>query len=248
MMLRGAAAGFTVAGLVLFFMAKIVPLFGLFFFDWMGIMLLGMAAFILFFGFAPSDTGLLYDTIPAGTAVVPFIRRDGIIRPLLFKRIFSGESFLENPRVGLLEDIGKGTVFLWGKKKVRFGIENLNYTPDPHHWPLTTELYELGIDDTDDLYNLRNIPLMDPVKDRQLKEYYLVRMAEVYYRMKNRPERGAKHLVNELMKKQVTKTVFGKKRENMVLSAPHVVTKNPVVEQKTEKKEDINTLVDRRLR
>jgi hypothetical protein len=208
MMIRATAGAFAGIGLFFFLMAKIVPLFGLFFFDWMGIMMLGMASFILLFMFAPSDTGLLFDNIPAGTAVVPFIRRDGIIRPLLFKRIFSGESFLEHPRVGLLEDIGKGTVFLWGKKKIRFGIENLNYTPDPHHWPLTKQLYEMGFDDNDDLWNVLHIPDMDPVKDKTLKAYYLERMAVIYWNMTHAEPRAGRRLVQEFEKKPVKHVGF----------------------------------------
>ncbi|CAK0762822.1 hypothetical protein CCP3SC1AL1_3180005 [Gammaproteobacteria bacterium] len=153
----------------------------------------------------------MFDNIPAGTAVVPFIRRDGIIRPLLFKRIFSGESFLENPYIGLLEDIGKGTVFLWGKKKVRFGLENLNYTPDPHHWPLTKQLYEMGFDDSDDLRNVLNIPNMHPEKEKELKAYYLERMGNIYWNMTHEQPHAAKKLIDSFKIKRVNHE-FGHRR------------------------------------
>ena len=218
MMIRGTAVGLFIGGVMLWVMTKMIPFLALIMIDWVAIFMMVGAMFILIFIFGISNTGLLYDSIPGGTAVVPFIRRDGNIVPILFKRIFSGESFLENPKVGLIEDIGKGTVFLWGKKKIRFGLENLNYTSDPRHWGLTRELYSLGIDDTDDLYYLKNIPNIDNNKYPGLKEYYLIRMAEVYWNMTHRPERGAKKLVNEMMKEQTKKTVFGKKREHKLIS------------------------------
>ena len=218
MMIRGRAIGLFIGGVLLWFMCKIIPFLTMVSMDFVAIFMMGGAIFILLFVFGISQTGSLYDTNPPGTSVVPFIRRDGHIVPLLFKRIFSGESFLEHPKVGLIEDIGKGTVFLWGRKKIRFGLENINYTSDPRHWSLTRELYSLGIDDTDDLYYLKNIPSIDTKKYPGLKEFYLIRMAEVYWNMKHRPDRGAKKLVEDITKKQEIKTVFGKKREHPLIS------------------------------
>jgi hypothetical protein len=215
MMIRGMSGALAGAGFMIFIMAKIIPFLSLFFFDWMGVAMMLMGVFMLLFMFGPSETGLLYDNIPSGTAVVPFIRRDGIIRPLLFKRIFSGESFLENSRVGLIEDIGKGTVFLWGKKKIRFGLENLNYTPDPHHWPLTKQLYEMGFDDNEDLWNVLHIPDMDPVKDKTLKAFYLERMAVIYWNMTHEEYRAGKRLVHEFEKKPFKRISFKKKSKIM---------------------------------
>ena len=161
MMIRASAVMLFIGGVMLWMMSKAVPLLALMMMDWIGVFMMGGAMFILLFVFGISQVGLQYDSIPPDTTVVNFIRRDGIIVPLLFKRIFSGESFLENPKVGLIEDLGKDTVFLWGKKKVRFGLENINYTSDPHHWPLTKELNDLGFDGNDDLYNILNVDKID---------------------------------------------------------------------------------------
>ena len=140
-----------------------------------------------------------------------FIRRDGIIVPLLGKRIFSGESFLEVPKVGLIEDLGKDTVFLWGRKKIRFGMENINYTPDPRFFNLTKELYSLGFDDTDDLYNVLDIPNMNEIKDSKKKAYYLERMANIYWNLTHQKERSTKRLIMSFKRKPNKNIRFNKR-------------------------------------
>jgi hypothetical protein len=156
---------------------------------------------------------LLLQFIPVGSAIINYIRRDGIIVPLLFKRVFTGESFLEHPKLGIIEDLGKDTVFLWGRKKVRFGLENINYTPDPRFFNLTRELYHLGFDDTDDLYNVLNIPSLDPERDRAKKVFYMERMAQVYWNMTHEQPRGGKRLVMSFKRRGDKNVSFGSKRQ-----------------------------------
>lgn len=206
MMIRASAVMLFIGGIMLWMMAKGIPLLALMMMDWIGVFMMGGAMFILLFVFGLSQVGLQYDSIPAGTAIVNFIRRDGILVPLLGKRIFSGESFLEVPKVGLIEDLGKDTVLLWGKKKVRFGMENINYTPDPRFFNVTKELYSLGFDDSDDLYNVLNVNNMDAIKDSKAKAYYLERMANIYWNMTHEKPRGAARLVLSF-KRKPAKTV-----------------------------------------
>lgn len=210
MMIRMSSVLLFVGGVMLWMMSKVVPLLALMMMDWIGVFMMGGAIFILLFAFGISQVGLQYDSIPPGTAIVNFIRRDGIIVPLLGKRIFSGESFLDVPKVGLVEDLGKDTVLLWGKKKVRFGMENINYTPDPRYWNLCKELYSMGFDDNDDLYNVLDIPNMK-AEDSKRKAYYLERMANIYWNLINEKPRGATRLVLSFKRKPVKKVVFNKK-------------------------------------
>jgi hypothetical protein len=213
MIIRLTAGVLTAIGFMLFMMGRLVPLLAFFYMDWIGAFMMMMAVVILIFIFGSSQTGLQYDSIPAGCAIVNYIRRDGMIVPLLGKRVFSGESFLDVPRIGLIEDFGKDTVFLWGKKKIRFGLENINYTPDPRYWNLTKELYDLGIDDSDDLFYIMNIP---NITDKDKKEYYLSRMAQVYYNMKHQDKHGVHRLMDIFRKKRDTTLFFGRKREHEI--------------------------------
>jgi hypothetical protein len=215
MMIRGTAAGLFAGGVLLWMMTKFMPLLAFMMMDWVAVFMMAGGVFILLFVFGMSGTGLQYDTIPAGTAIINYIRRDGIIAPQLGKRIFSGESFLDVPRLGLVEDIGVDTVFLWGRKKVRFGLENINYTPDPRYWNMCKELYRLGFDDTEDLYNIMNIPLMDSKLEKAKKVYYLERMGEIYWNMTHGSPHGVKRLMDIFRKKQKPVMVFGKQRREV---------------------------------
>ena len=214
MMIRGSAVGLFTGGVFLFIFAKMIPYLEYLSMDWISIVMMGGGMFILLFCFSVSGTGLQYDTIPAGSAIINYIRRDGIIAPLLGKRVFAGESFLDVPRLGLIEDLGKDTNFLWGRKKVRFGLENISYTPDMRYANLTHELYKLGFDDTDDLYNILNIPNMDSEKDKARKTYYMTRMAEINYNLDHQSPRGAERLIQDFKRKPREHINFGKKRHS----------------------------------
>lgn len=209
MMIRASAVMLFIGGVMLWMMSKAVPLLALMMMDLVGVFMMGGAMFILLFMFGISQVGLQYDSIPPGTAIINYIRRDGTIIPLLGKRIFSGESFLDVPKLGLIEDLGKDTVFLWGKKKVRFALENVNYTPDPHYFNLTSELYDLGFGDTDDLNAVLDIP---NIKDKAMKVYYLERMGIIYWNMTHEKPRGATRLVLSFKRKPAKKVVFTPKR------------------------------------
>lgn len=236
MMIRASSVVLFIGGFMLWFFAQIIPFFKVLGMDWVGQFMQIGGLVILIYCFGPSGVGMLYDTIPVGTAVINYIRRDGIITSLLGKRIFSGESFLDVPRLGIVEDVGKDTVFSWGKKKVRFGLENINYTPDPRYWNMCRELYQLGFDDTDDLYNVMNIPNMDNEADKAKKVYYLERMANIYWKMKHQQPRGGEKIVKNFMKKPEKHTSFGNRRHKRFKEEPRVEEKTAprIVEKPSE--------------
>lgn len=246
MMIRISAAGLFAGGIMLFLFTKVSPFFSVLMMDWVGVFMMAGAIFILLFCFSISGTGLQYDTIPAGTAIVNFIRRDGIIAPLLGKRVFAGESFLDVPKLGLIEDLGKDTVFLLGRKKIRFGLENISYTPDLKYANLTHELYNLGFDDTDDLYNVLNIPSMDADRDKVKKTYYMSRMADIYWNMTHQQPRGAEKLMRVFKQRQDTPVVFGKKRHQTPQKEP--ITQSTVVQQpQAASQNQIDKLIEERI-
>jgi hypothetical protein len=249
MMIRGTAAALFAGGVLLWIMSKIIPFLTVISMDWVAIFMMCGAIFMLFFCFGISATGLQYDTIPPGTAVINYIRRDGLIAPLLGKRIFSGESFLDVPKLGLIEDLGTDTVFLWGRKKVRFGLENLNYTPDPRYWNMTRELYNLGFDDLDDLYNVMNIPNMNNEQDKAKKVYYLERMGNIYWNMMHQQPHGGERIVNSFKKKRSKNVSFGPIRRKTTQTDETRRTQTPAVPKKKEEiKTDIHDEIDERLK
>jgi len=251
MMIRLSALMMMVTGTLLFVLAKTVPLMNFLSMDYIGICCFWGGAIILFFCFGLSQTGLQYDTTPPGTAIINYIRRDGIIAPLLGKRVFPGESFLDVPKLGIIEDLGTDTVFLWGRKKVRFGLENINYTPDPRYMNMCKELYELGFDDTDDLQNILNIPYMDNEREMEKKVFYLERMGHIYWNMTHREPRGGKKLVEIFKKPREKNVTFGpSRRKNFTKNETRAKTE-PQVQKETitgPQHENIRDIIDRRLR
>lgn len=216
MMIRASATMLFAVGVLMFMFSKFIPFLQIAFVDWIGVFTMCGGLFILLFCFSTSQTGMLYDTIPGNSAVINYIRRDGTIIPLLGKRVFAGESFLDVPRLGLVEDLGKDTVFLWGRKKVRFALENVSFTPDPRYMNVTSELARLGFDDMEDMRQVLSIPGMSSEKDKPRKTYYLTRMADIYWNMTHAPSKGAERLVSNF-KVPVNKNVrFRKKTKRPV--------------------------------
>lgn len=227
MIIRGCSMMLVALGVGLFFISKINPFFAYIYMDWVGLFAIIGGILILMIAFPFSDTGLLYDTLPAGACFMPFIRRDGTIAPVTGKRVFPGESFLEVKGAGIVEDLGVDTVLSWGRKRIRFVIENLNYTPDPRFGNVCEELYRIGFDDKQDLEEiLYNLPKMDPMRDRIKKAYYLDRMGDIYWRMTHSPARGGERFVKELRNIQPRNDTFGRRRhqrptiEDRIVSQP----------------------------
>ena len=201
---------------MLWVMTQMTPILRLMMMDWVAIFMMCGAMFILLFVFGISGASKQYDTLAPGVKLIEFIQRDGTVIELEGKRIFAGESFLDVPAMkGVIEDFGKDCNLLRGRKKIRLGLENLNYTPDPRYFSLTTKLYQLGFDDSDDLFAVLDIPNMDPVRDRVRKAFYLERMAQVYWNMTHEAPCGGKRLVEVFKRRKDNNTVFGRRRSKI---------------------------------
>jgi hypothetical protein len=257
MIIRGCSLMLIMAGVMLFIMAKMSPLMTFLMMDWIGLFSIIGGIMIIYIAFPFSDSGMLYDTIPAGTAMIPFIRRDGIIIPVLGKRVFTGESFLDVPKLGLIEDLGAGTVLLWGRKKIRFGLENISYTPDMRYANLCATLRQLGFDDSDDLTAIMNIP---SIKDEKERAYALSRMAEVYWKMTHMQPKGAERLLESFKRPLDTRVDFHKKTRWQALSRfsgpktrvfekkQDLPTENRLPQPKNRDIDEIDALIDKRMK
>ena len=133
-------------GFVLIYLTEILPLFRIMQMEWIGAILVALPTFLMVIRMSTSKSLKMYEKKPVGKELIIFIRRDGTCEPLYGKRPFHGESFLEIPQVGLIHDLGKGTVYRWGDKNVRFALENVNHTPSPKFVNFTSWLYDLGFD------------------------------------------------------------------------------------------------------
>ena len=201
MIIRGLIAGLTVGGFMLWLLTKLPGNIGVFSvwlgFDYIGAFMLCVPLVIVWIQLDRTKTVMQFDPPGAGKAITNYIRRDSNVVPIACTRVYAGESFLDCAKLGLLEDFGKDCVLNWGCRRTRLGLENLNYTPDPRYFNLTSELYRMGFDSSDDLWNVLNVSLL---QDRNMKGFYLEYMARVYMYLCNPPLRGAKKLVFDLKK------------------------------------------------
>jgi len=191
-------------GIGLFVITKIIPFFAFIFMDWVGIFSIFGGILILMVTFPMSSTSLLYDTIPMNTVLIIYVRRDGIIVPLLGKRIFPGESFLDVEGLGIIEDLGKDTVFLWGRKKVRFVLENISYTPDLQYGNFTRELSQIGFEDETDLKTFLRIPEIpyETKEQGDFKAMVLMHMVKINERLDNMPQHGIPKLLSNFKERE----------------------------------------------
>jgi len=131
-----------------------------------------------------SHTWKHVDRLPLWKHLIDYIRRDNEIIPIEGERAYPGESFLDVKQLGLIEYLGKDCFYNWGDKKIMWGLENINYSPDPRYFNFTHLLYTIGFSDSEDIKNVLN------GTDLEL-------MGKVYLKMQ---EYDGNHGVNKLIK------------------------------------------------
>lgn len=144
------------AGFMLIALVKMMPIFQMIYLDWIGAFLLFLPFLIVIYFLINNDMYLWVETISKWKHRIAYMRRDNRVIPMTGRRIYASESFLENMDLGLIEFLGKDCVLSWGKKKIVWALENLNYTPDPRYASFTYMLYELGFSSPQDVVNVLN--------------------------------------------------------------------------------------------
>ena len=86
--------------------------------DWIATFFFIIPAVLVFYRMSVARTWQQTDRIPTWKQLIDYLRRDGEVIPLIGKRAYMGESFLDVPELGLVEFLGKDTVYQWGDKKV----------------------------------------------------------------------------------------------------------------------------------
>jgi len=244
MIIRSLMVLLSAGGFMLWITGKTIPIMSLMGMDYVGVFMMFVPVIICLIQVSRTRTTIQFDPPSGGmTAIINYIRRDGNIIPLVGNRVYSGESFLDIPRMGLIEDLGKDTVFNWGVRRTRLGLENINYTPDPRYFNLTAELYRLGFDNSDDLWNTLNV---SGITDKEMKTYYLDYMGRVYQNIIHPPLHGGKRLVQEMKERKPHKVIkFRPGGKKNVVTQQSVVQPERVV---TAPVRDIHDEVDKVIR
>jgi len=174
---------FIVLGFVFMYLSEVMPVLDRLFFPWFGFLFACMGSVFLLYRLYVSNTLKHADRVSKWKYLINYLRRDNEVIPVHGIRAYPGESFIDVPGLGLVEFLGKDCFYSWGDKKVIWGLENINFTPDPRYFNLTHLLWELGFTDSVDVYNVLN------GKDLEL-------MGRVYLKML---EYDKKHGVNRLI-------------------------------------------------
>jgi len=138
-------------GFVLYTLTNILPILRIAFFDWFALIFIAIPTCLLLYALYDNRLIWFLEKIPRNKLLLLFLRRDGDIVPVLGSRAFPGESFIDVPRLGLIHDLGKGTVYKLGKNTVRFALENVNHTANIKYANFTNWLYKLGFNNIREL-------------------------------------------------------------------------------------------------
>ena len=140
-------------GYVFLYLCYILPFMSNWIMIWMAGIILGIPTLLCFMRLSTSKAMKIFEKKPAGKELMIFLRRDGTVIPMYASRPFFGESFLDVPKLGIVHDLGKGSVYRWGDKNIRFALENVNHTPDPRYVNFTNWLYKIGFNNMAELRN-----------------------------------------------------------------------------------------------
>lgn len=147
---------FWVIGFIFLYLSYMNPLFQMLLFPWFGFLFSCAGGIFLLYRLYVSNSLKHADKLPTWKHLINYLRRDNMVVPIHGKRAYPGESFIDVEGLGLVEFLGKDCYYSWGDKKVIWGLENINFTPDPRYFNLTHLLWELGFTDSVDVYNVLN--------------------------------------------------------------------------------------------
>ena len=147
---------FIFLGFIFMFLAELIPILDRLLFPWFGFIFTCAATIFLLYRLYVSNSFKHADKKSTWKHLINYLRRDNEVVPIYGTRAYPGESFIDVEGLGLVEFLGKDCFYTWGDKKVIWGLENINFTPDPRYFNLTHLLWELGFTDSVDVYNVLN--------------------------------------------------------------------------------------------
>lgn len=196
MFLVGVTLGLFVTSFMLYLLVSVFPDLRIIYLDWIALIIMFLPTVILFLRIYNTRCWRQVDRLPIWKHLIKYIRRDNELIEVIGQRAYPGESFIDVPQLGLVEFLGKDCYFGCGDKKIVYGLENINYTPDPRYFNFTHLLYELGFNDSDDIKNVLS------GKDLEL-------MGKVYLNMQRYDGgHGAKRLISDMQGYDGKKVVF----------------------------------------
>lgn len=100
-----------------------------------------------------------FDKLPKGQGLFNFLYRDGNSLDIYGKRI-PGLGFFNIPKLGMLVDTGRnpqpGSVYNFGDKKIRFALQDINYSNNPKFSSFYSYLVDLGFNNMSEVQDVLN--------------------------------------------------------------------------------------------
>ena len=137
--------GMMAGGFLLYIFTRMIPLMQAVYMYFVALFLLAAPTIILLYMITNKKLIWFMEKTPANKMLIFFLRRDQDIVPILGSRTYPGESFITVPKLGLIHDLGKDSVYRLAGNNVRFALENVNHTPKPKFANFTHWLHNLGI-------------------------------------------------------------------------------------------------------
>ena len=193
-------------GFILFLVTYMMPVFRIIYLDWIATIFFVLPWAITIYRLKTTQCYHQADKLPIWKHLIEYMRRDNNIVELLGERAYPGESFIDVPKLGLIEFLGKDCVYQKGDKKILWGLENINFTPDPRYSNLCHLLWEIGFRNSD---NIKSVLLGE--------DMYLA--GEVYIKMNEYDNNhGISNLVKEMKNYEGPRIDFEpeKKKEKLI--------------------------------
>jgi hypothetical protein len=147
---------FVAIGYIFLLMTELMPILNRLYFPWFGMVFCTAGSIFLLYSLHVSNTMKHADKPKKWKHLINYLRRDNTVVPIEGVRAYPGESFIDVQGLGFVEFLGKDCYYTWGDKKIIWGLENINFTPDPRYFNLTHLLWELGFTDSVDVFNVLN--------------------------------------------------------------------------------------------
>ena len=173
-------------------------------FQWIGGIIMAMALVPIIYRLYRSSAKIVFDPPKKGKIPLLGLTRAGVVLTDWGKRI-RRTSFIKAPNLGIVHDLGEGSVYRWGGKNFRFVIENVSFTVNPYKVNYAAKLKKAGFSGIDEVRkylegklddkrerelstNLKNIQDMELMLYLMKKEDAKKKEEEKEIETKNEPE------------------------------------------------------------
>lgn len=144
-------------GLMLFLLARLDPVAYFYYFDVVAAIIWVTLIIASLIRLRKAGAWAYFDNPKHNKALLEFLYRDGVKRPVYGSRIV-GTGFFQVPALGIVQDVGRkptpGSVYFHGDKPVRYVLQDINHTPNPKFANFYGWVTSLGVNRIEELQDV----------------------------------------------------------------------------------------------